>query len=363
MSKKNSRARKYPLTKAPFAEEKSQEEKGVRIFKKLGGFFANDIGIDLGTANTLVFVKGQGIVVREPSVVSVNHDTKEVKVGLEAKRMLGRTPGSITASRPMKDGVIADFKIAEHMLRYFIAKGNTKPMRPLRVVIAVPSGITAVEERAVKDSAIAAGASAVELLKEPKAAAIGCGLPIDEPIANMIVDIGGGTSEVAILSLGDVVHWDSKRVGGDKLDQAIEQHMKEQHSLVIGPRMAEEIKCTIGSAVPIQLSEASMDVRGRDANGGLPRTIHVSDTEIRDALKVHLDEISNMVTTSLEKIPPELSGDLLGQGMVLAGGGALIPGLDLMITEKTGLPVIVAENPLDAVANGTGIYLNNLGAS
>jgi rod shape-determining protein MreB len=352
----------YSLTKVPFAEEKSSEEKGVRIFKQLGGFFANDIGIDLGTANTLVFVKGRGMV-REPSVVSVNHDTKEVKVGLEAKRMLGRTPGSITASRPMKDGVIADFKIAEHMLRYFIAKGNTKPMRPLRVVIAVPSGITAVEERAVKDSAIAAGASAVELLHEPKAAAIGCGLPIDEPIANMIVDIGGGTSEVAILSLGDVVHWDSRRVGGDKLDQAIEQHMKEKHGLIIGPRMAEEIKCNIGSAVPIQLSEASMDVRGRDANGGLPRTIHVSDTEIRDAMKVHLDEIANMVTTSLERIPPELSGDLLGQGMVLAGGGALIPGLDLMITEKTGLPVIVAESPLDAVANGTGIYLNNLGAS
>ncbi|MFP6899480.1 MAG: rod shape-determining protein [Opitutales bacterium] len=333
------------------------------ILKKLGSFFSNDIGIDLGTANTLVFVKGQGIVVREPSVVAVNHDTKEIKVGLEAKRMLGRTPGSITASRPMKDGVIADFKIAEHMLRYFIAKGNTKPMRPLRVVIAVPSGITAVEERAVKDSAIAAGASAVELLREPMAAAIGCGLPIADPIANMIVDVGGGTSEVAIISLGDVVDSSSIRVGGDELDRAIEKHMKEQHGLVIGPRMAEEIKCEIGSAIPMPSGNKSMDVRGRDANGGLPNTVHITEEEIRDSLQVHLNEISDMVTNSLERIPPELSGDLIGQGMVLSGGGALIPGLDLMITEKTGLPVIVAENPLDSVANGTGIYLNNLGAS
>ena len=331
--------------------------------RNMFGFLANDIGIDLGTANTLVFVKDKGIVLREPSVVAVYESTGKVcAVGSEAKRMLGRTPGTITATRPMKDGVIADFEISEAMLRYFIEKVNKNKIVPPRVVIAVPSGITAVEKRAVKDSAINAGAREVILLEEPMAAAIGSGLPIDEPTANMIVDIGGGTTEVAIISLSGVVFSKSIRVGGDEMDVAIIQYMKRAYNLLVGERTAEEIKMQIGSAVPIHSGELSMDVRGRDSVAGLPKTIHVTSQEIReDALKETIQQIVDLVKSALERCPPELSADLVDRGIVLAGGGALIRGLDSMLSDATGLTVIQAEDPLCAVANGTGIYLNHLG--
>jgi len=294
------------------------------------GFLSNDIGIDLGTANTLVFAKDKGIVLREPSVVAIYTSTKKVcAVGSDAKKMLGRTPGNITAIRPMKDGVIADFEITE------------------------------VERRAVKDSAIRAGARDVVLLAEPMAAAIGVGLPIDEPAANMIVDIGGGTTEVAIISLAGVVYTKSIRVGGDEIDNAIVNYMKRAYNLMIGERTAEEIKIRVGSAFPLE-EELSMEVRGRDSVAGLPKTITISSTEIRDALADTMTSIVDMVRSALERCPPELSADLIDRGFVLAGGGALIRGLDQLLSDATGLPVIVAEDPLSAVANGTGLVLEEL---
>jgi len=325
------------------------------------GVLSNDIGIDLGTANTLVYVKGKGIVMREPSVVAIDSTTRRVlAVGDEAKRMLGRTPGNINAIRPMKDGVIADFDITEAMLRYFIKKvQNNSKMIPPRVVIAIPSGITEVEKRAVKESAIHAGAREVLLIEEPMASAIGVGLPVEEPAANMIVDIGGGTTEVAIISLAGVVFSKSVRVAGDELDSAIINYMKRAYNLLIGERTAEEIKIKIGSAFPLE-DELTLEVKGRDSVAGLPKTIHITSQEIREALADTVASIVDAVRNALERCPPERSADLVDRGFVLAGGGALIRGIDRLLSERTGLPVTIADDPLSAVANGTGAVLEDL---
>jgi rod shape-determining protein MreB len=327
---------------------------------KIFPFLTNDIGIDLGTANTLVYVKDKGIVLREPSVVAVFTNTKKVRaVGLEAKLMLGRTPGNIVAMRPMKDGVIADFGVTQEMLRHFIKK-VTHPLRlNPRVVVAVPSGITEVERRAVRDSAYSAGASDVLLLEEPMAAAIGVGLPIEEPAANMIVDIGGGTTEVAIISLAGVVYSKSIRVGGDEMDNAIINYMKRAYNLMIGERTAEEIKITVGSAYPLE-QELTLEVRGRDSVAGLPKTLRITSQEIRECLSDTFNSIIEVVRSALERCPPELSADLVDRGIVLAGGGALVRNLDRLLSEATGLPVILSDDPLSAVANGTGTVLENL---
>lgn len=327
----------------------------------LFGFWSHDIGIDLGTANTLVFVRDKGIVLREPSVVAVYSTSRRIRaVGEEAKKMLGRTPGSIVALRPMKDGVIADFEVTEAMLRYFIGKvSKSMHLVPPRVIIAVPSGITEVEKRAVKEAAIHAGARDVLLIQEPMAAAIGVGLPIDEPSANMIVDIGGGTTEVAILSLNGVVFSRSIRVGGDEMDRSIINYIKREYNLVIGERTAEELKMKIGSAAPLE-EELSLSIKGRDAVVGLPRTITVSSKEVRNSLKDSFTSIINVIKGALEQCPPELSSDLVDRGIVLAGGGALIRNLDVLIAGETGLPVVVANDPLSAVANGTGTVLQDL---
>jgi rod shape-determining protein MreB and related proteins len=326
------------------------------------GFLSSDIGIDLGTANTLVFAKDKGIVLREPSVVAIHTGTRKVHaVGLDAKKMLGRTPGNITALRPMRDGVIADFEITEAMLRYFIKKVHSNmSVVPPRVVVAVPSGITEVERRAVRESAIHAGARDVLLLEEPMAAAIGVGLPIDEPAANMIVDIGGGTTEVAIISLAGIVYSKSIRVGGDELDAAIINYMKRAYNLLIGERTAEEIKVKIGSAAPLD-EELSLEVKGRDSVAGLPKTLHISSQEIREALTDTVNAIVDLVRNALERCPPELSADLVDRGFVLAGGGAMLKNLDHLLSDATGLPVIIADDPLSAVAYGTGAVLEDLG--
>jgi rod shape-determining protein MreB and related proteins len=329
---------------------------------KLFGWFSNDIGIDLGTANTLVYVKDHGIVLREPSVVAVKSGTSEVlAVGDDAKRMLGRTPGNIVAIRPLKDGVIADFEVTEAMLRHFIAKvhNNRRGMARPRVVIAVPSGITEVEKRAVKDSATQAGAREVYLIEEPMAAAIGCGLPVQEASGNMIVDIGGGTTEVALISLSGIVYSRSVRVAGDELDEAIVQYMKRAYNLMIGERTAEDIKIRVGSAYPLS-KETTMEVKGRDMVAGLPKTITITSQEVREALLEPLNTIIDSVRVTLERCPPELSADLVDRGLVLAGGGALLRGLDKLLSEETGLPVHVAEDPLSAVAEGTGKVLSEL---
>ena len=325
------------------------------------GFLSSDIGIDLGTANTLVFAKDKGIVLREPSVVAIHTGTRKVHaVGLDAKKMLGRTPGNITALRPMRDGVIADFEITEAMLRYFIKKVHSNmSVVPPRVVVAVPSGITEVERRAVRESAIHAGARDVLLLEEPMAAAIGVGLPIDEPAANMIVDIGGGTTEVAIISLAGIVYSKSIRVGGDELDAAIINYMKRAYNLLIGERTAEEIKVKVGSAAPLD-EELSLEVKGRDSVAGLPKTLHISSQEIREALTDTIDAIVDLVRNALERCPPELSADLVDRGFVLAGGGAMLKNLDHLLSDATGLPVIIADDPLSAVAHGTGAVLEDL---
>ena len=328
------------------------------------GFFSSDIGIDLGTANTLVYARDRGIVIREPSVVAVQSGTNRVlAVGDEAKRMLGRTPGNIVAIRPLKSGVIADFDASEQMINLFIKSIPTlknKIFSPsLIMVICIPSGITEVERRAVKDSAIRAGARDVVLLEEPMAAAIGVGLPIDEPSANMIVDIGGGTTEVAIISLAGVVYTKSIRVGGDEIDSAIVNYMKRAYNLMIGERTAEEIKIRVGSAFPLD-EEISMEVRGRDSVAGLPKTIAITSQEIRDALSDTIDSIVDLVRNALERCPPELSADLVDRGFFLAGGGAMIKGLDQQLSDATGLPVVIADDPLSAVANGTGLVLNEL---
>jgi rod shape-determining protein MreB len=331
------------------------------MLERIFDLFSNDLGIDLGTANSLVYVKDRGIVLREPSVVAIQTGTNRVlAVGEEAKRMLGRTPGNITAIRPMKDGVIADFEITEAMLRYFIRKvqNNRIMVRP-RIIISVPSGITEVEKRAVKDSASHAGAREVYLIEEPMAAAIGVGLPVQEPAGNMIVDIGGGTTEVALISLAGIVFSRSVRVGGDEMDEAIIQYMKRVYNLMIGERSAEQIKISIGSAYPLP-EETSMEVKGRDLVAGLPKTLTLTSEEVREAMHEPVMTIVEAVRFTLERCPPELAADLVDRGIVLAGGGALLRGIDKLIAEQTGLPVHVADDPLSAVAEGTGMVLHEL---
>ncbi|MCC6152129.1 MAG: rod shape-determining protein [Candidatus Hydrogenedentes bacterium] len=327
----------------------------------LPGLFSHDMGIDLGTANTLVYVKGQGIVLSEPSVVAINKDTGKVKaVGNEGKSMIGRTPGNIVAIRPMKDGVIADFEITEAMLRYFIQKVHNRSRLVMpRVAICVPSGITAVEKRAVTESASQAGAKKVFTIEEPMAAAIGAGLPVHEPQGCMIVDIGGGTTEVAVISLGGIVHVNSVRVAGDEMDQAIIQHLKRTYNMMVGERTAEEIKIAIGSAYPLK-EEMEMQVKGRDQVMGLPKILTITSEEIREALREPVASIVNAVRVTLERTPPELSADIVDRGVVLAGGGALLRGLDQLLAKETGLHVTVAEDPLTAVVLGTGKYLEGI---
>lgn len=320
-----------------------------------------DIGIDLGTANTLVHVKGKGIVVREPSVVAINKETKQVlAVGDAAKEMLGRTPGNIVAIRPMKDGVIADYDITQKMIKYFIQKAcpNSGFFKP-RVIVCVPSGVTEVEKRAVEEAVMQAGAKEAYLIEEPMAASIGAGLPVDEPMGSMVVDIGGGTSEVAVISLGGIVASVSLRVGGDELDDSIIQYIKKNHNLAIGERTAEEIKIKIGSAYPIE-NETSMEIRGRDLISGLPKTITLTSTEVREALSEPVSSIVDAIKATLEKTPPELASDIIVSGIVLTGGGAMLRGLDMLITIETGMPVSIADNPLDCVAIGTGTVLNEI---
>jgi len=335
------------------------------IIKKISSYIfdllSNDIGIDLGTATTLVYVKGEGVVLCEPSVVAVERGTSHVlAVGEEAKRMLGRTPGNIIAIRPMRDGVITDFEITEAMLRHFIRKVRHRrfQIRP-RIVIAIPSGITEVERRAVKESAERAGARDVFLIEEPVAAAIGVGLPIQEPIGNMIIDIGGGTTEMAVISLAGIVFSKSIRIGGDEMDEAIIEYLKKTYNLMIGERTAENIKIKIGSAYPLE-EEMTMEVKGRDLVAGLPKTVTVASEEIREALQEPLRAILEIAKVSLERTPPELAADLIEHGIVMAGGGSLLKGLDKLISEETGLPVHVADDPLTAVARGTGKVLDEI---
>jgi len=323
--------------------------------------FTKDIGIDLGTANTLVHLKSKGIVIREPSVVAINNNTGEVlAVGLEAKSMIGRTPGNITAIRPMKDGVIADFQVTQGMLKYFIRKaiGNSMFVRP-RVVVCVPSGVTEVEKRAVIDATLHAGAKEAYLIEEPMAAAIGANLPVDEPTGSMVVDIGGGTSEVAVISLGGIVVSRSLRIGGDELDDVIVLYVKKEYNLMIGERTAEDIKIRIGSAYKLE-EESKYTVSGRDLVTGLPKEIEISSVEIREALTEPINSIVDSIKYTLEKTPPELAADIMEKGIMLTGGGALLRGLDQLINRETGIPVNVAEYPLDCVALGTGKVLEEI---
>lgn len=318
-------------------------------------FFSRDMGIDLGTANTLVYVRGKGIVLNEPSVVAIQKDTKTVlSVGEDAKQMIGRTPGNIVAIRPMKDGVIADFDVTQSMLKYFIRKAySRKTLIQPRVVVCVPSGVTEVEKRAVEEAALQAGAREAYLIEEPMAAAIGAGLPVSEPTGSMVVDIGGGTTEVAIISLGGIVTAKSIRVGGDELDEAIVQYIKREYSLMIGERTAEQVKITIGSAFE-SIKDEKMLVRGRDLVSGLPKTLEISSSEIREALREQVGQIIEAIKYTLEKTPPELAADIMELGIMLTGGGALLEGLDKLVKKETGMPVTIAENPLDCVAMGTG---------
>lgn len=320
-----------------------------------------NMGIDLGTANTLVYIKGRGIVAREPSVVAIQANTKEVlAVGEEAKKMIGRTPGNIVAIRPLKDGVIADFDITQNMLKYFINKATKKKsIFPPRVVICVPSGVTEVEKRAVEEAAVHAGAKEAFLIEEPMAAAIGAGLPVTEPTGSMVVDIGGGTSEVAIISLGGIVTSKSIRVAGDELDDSIVTYIKREYNLMIGERTAEEIKIKVGSA-DRETEETKINVTGRDLVSGLPKTLEISSYEIYEALKEPVFNILEAIKSTLEKTPPELAADVMEQGIMLTGGGALLEGLDRLVSRETGMPVHIAENPLDCVAIGTGKSLDSI---
>jgi rod shape-determining protein MreB and related proteins len=334
------------------------------ILDPILGWFSNDLAIDLGTANTLVYAKGQGIVVSEPSVVAVSRDGRGIDkvraVGKAAKEMLGRTPGNIVAIRPMKDGVIADFEITEAMLRYFIERVHDRKrlVRP-RIVIAVPSGITSVEKRAVRESAMSAGAREVYLIDEPMAAAIGAGLPITEPSGNMIIDIGGGTTEVAVISLSGIVYSNSARVGGDKMDEAIINYVKRKYNLLVGERTAELIKINIGSAC-LSDENASMEVKGRDLVAGVPKILEIKAEEVREALAETVNQVVEAAKIALERTPPELAADIVDKGIVLVGGGAQLRNLDVLLREATGLPVMLAEDPLTAVAIGTGRTLDEL---
>ncbi|MBP0990464.1 MAG: rod shape-determining protein [Oscillospiraceae bacterium] len=319
-----------------------------------------DIGIDLGTANTLIFMRGKGIIIREPSVVAVDTRTDTVKyVGQEAKDVIGRTPGSIVAVRPLKDGVIADFDITSSMLQIFIKKAMNGIFGKPRVVICIPYGVTEVERRAVKDAALRGGAKYVSIIEEPMAAAIGAGLPVSEATGSMVVDIGGGTSEVAVISLGGIVSSKSVRVGGDEFDAAIISYIKKKYNLLIGERTAEDIKIKIGSAYPYE-GEAELEIKGRNLIDGLPKNININPTEIREALVDPLSTILEAIKSTLEKTPPELAADLIDHGITLTGGGALLKGFDKLVNLETGMPVHIAENPLDCVAIGTGMVLDNL---
>ena len=331
------------------------------VFRKIQSLFSNDMGIDLGTANTLVHVRDRGIMLSEPSVVAVEASSgKVLAVGQDAKRMLGRTPGDIVAIRPMKDGVIADFETVEKMMRYFIQKVHKRSafVRP-RMVIGVPSGITEVEKRAVRESAEQAGAREVLIIEEALAAAIGAGVPIQEPAGTMVVDIGGGTTEIAVISLGGMVISDSIRTGGDEFDEAVIRHMRTQHNLVIGERMAEDIKLRLGNAYPSQ-KILTMEIRGRDGTSGLPRTQQIDSNEIRKALKEPLETILEAIKNTLERTPPELAADIVERGIVLTGGGCLLRDLEKFICKETKVPVVCAENPLTCVVLGAGKYLEEI---
>ncbi|HZH93934.1 MAG TPA: rod shape-determining protein [Tissierellaceae bacterium] len=327
------------------------------LFKGL----TKDMGIDLGTANTLVYIKGKGIILREPSVVAIDRNTKQVlAVGEDAKKMIGRTPGNIVAIRPLKDGVIADFDITQEMLKYFIRKATQrKSVFQPRVVVCVPSGVTEVEKRAVEEATIQAGAKEAFLIEEPMAAAIGAGLPVHDATGSMVVDIGGGTTEVAVISLGGIVTSKSIRVGGDELDTYIVNYVKKEYSLMIGERTAEEVKLGIGSAIN-DPELGTMEIRGRDLVSGLPKTLEISSKEIYEALREPVNNIIDSIKSTLEKTPPELSSDVMEFGIVLTGGGAMLNGLDSLITKETGIPVFVADDPLDCVANGTGKALDSI---
>jgi len=337
-----------------------KEKLNVMAVKSLLSMFSNDLAIDLGTANTLVYAKNKGIVVREPSIVAVNKINNNVEaVGKEAKEMLGRTPGNIVAIRPMKDGVIADFEVTEKMIKYFIEKAHGRRflVKP-RIVISVPSEITQVEKRAVKDSALRAGATEVYLIEQAMAAAIGAGLPITDPTGNMIVDIGGGTTDVAVISLAGIVYSRSVRVAGNEMDDAIIQYIKRKYNLLIGERTAEQVKMEIGSAFPLD-EEMTMEIKGRDLVEGVPKTLVVSDEEIREALSETVATIVEAVRVALERTPPELSADIMDKGIIIAGGGSMLKNLDKRLREETGLPVTLAEDPLACVALGTGQMLTD----
>ncbi len=335
-----------------------------KILDSILGVFSNDLAIDLGTANTCVYLKGKGLVLREPSVVAVKKDNRGNKVvlavGHDAKRMLGRVPGNIEAIRPMKDGVIADFEVTEAMLRHFIAKAlkSKRLVRP-RIMVCVPTGITQVEKRAVRESAESAGAREVYLIEEPMAAAIGADLPIQEPISNMVVDIGGGTTEVAVISLSGIVYSRSVRVGGDKMDEAIMTHVKRKYNMLIGETSAENIKINIASAYPLD-PEQQMDVKGRDLVTGIPQNVTITSEEVRKAISEQVDSIVQAVRYALEQTPPELAADIVDRGIVLTGGGALLKGLDQLLREETSLPITVVDDPLSTVVLGTGKALDNI---
>jgi rod shape-determining protein MreB len=332
------------------------------IFNYLTGFGGRDMAVDLGTANTLVYVRGRGIVLSEPSVVAIDQSTRDVHaVGLEAKRMIGRTPGTISAIRPLKDGVIADFDVTEQMLRHFIQKVHQHRFAHPRVVVCVPSGVTGVEKRAVEEATLSAGARQAYLIEEPMAAAIGAGLPVGEPTGNMIVDIGGGTTEVAVISLGGIVVSQSLRVGGDEMDEAIINHIKREYKLLIGQQTAEEIKLEVGSAHPLK-EEVQAEVRGRDMLTGLPKTVILSSEEVRHALEEPVSQIIDAIKSTLDKTPPELSADIMDRGIVLAGGGALLQGLDQRLRQETHMPTHLAESPLTCVAVGSGRSLEEFEA-
>lgn len=327
----------------------------------LMNYFSRDMGIDLGTANTVVYLRGKGIVLQESSVLALHQETKQVvAVGEEAKRMIGRTPGNIVAIRPMKDGVIADFDVTQHMLRYFIGKASRRKtlFRP-RVVICVPSGVTEVEKRAVIDAALQAGAREAYLIEEPMAAAIGAGLPVQDPTGNMIVDIGGGTTEVAVISLGGIVTHRSIRIGGDEMDEAIVNYVKRNYNLLIGERTAEQVKIAVGSAFPLE-QPASIEIRGRDLVTGLPKTLVITDEEVREALSEPVGAIIEAIKITLERTPPELASDIMDRGIVLTGGGALLKGFDKLVSEESGMPVSLADEPLLSVVRGTGKVLEEI---
>jgi len=333
----------------------------VSLVSDIFGWFSNDLAIDLGTATTLVYVRGRGIVLNEPSVVAIEKKTEKVlAVGTEAKKMLGRTPGNIMAIRPMKEGVIADFEMAEKMLRHFITKAHNRStfVRP-RIIIGVPSRITQVEQRAVRDSAELAGAREVYLIEEPVAAAIGAGLPITEPSGNMVVDIGGGTTDIAVLSLGGIVYSESVKVAGDRMDDAIMNYVKKKYNLLIGDHMAERVKVEIGSAYPFA-EKKTMMVKGRDLISGIPRTLVIDDSEIREALYEPISTIVNAIKVALENTPPELAGDIIDCGIVLTGGGSMLWGMDTRLREETGLPIITVDDPLTSVVLGVGKILEEL---